>query len=345
MYRTAVLFSIVIIFFGNSCFLDDSLGQKESQVLHEPTVFERAGFRIAKTETGMAVEDPFRASSISKVVVPSSRVILSSTTQLCYFQALDALDLVVGCPWLDFVKDTVIQQRRELGLLHDVTKGASLDLERVISLRPDVLLYDPRSMDIVERLENAGVRCIPFFEYQETDPLDRLAWLDLIGLLTAREEAATLIFDSIQTAYKSAQVVIDEVKPKVLFGSFYQGVWSAAGGASLIARMIEDAGGEYIIPGNESAAVDLDLEEFLHVLAEVDFIGMIQQGELSRKDWLALDPRIEKSMIEDKVIFYSNTLESDYFGKGILEPHIMLADIVSIMNGEQKEHGYFQLAE
>ncbi len=346
MYRTTVLLSILVLLLANSCFLDNSMDQQQNYPgADKPAAFERAGLRIVKTEAGVAIKDPFRESHLSDLALPVSRIVLSSTTQLYYFQALGALDQVVGCPWLDFVQDTVVQQRRKMGMLNDVTKGAGLDLERVISLHPDVLLYDPRSMDNVERLEDAGVHCIPFFEYQETHPLARLSWLELIGVLTAREREAMLLSDSIKTEYKRVRVARDDLRPKVLFGSFYQGVWSASGGASLIARMIEDAGGEYVIHGNESAAVDLDLEELISILTEVDFIGMIQQGELSREDWLALDPRIEESMIQDKVIFYTNTLESDYFGKGIVEPHLMLADIAAILNGQHKEQGYFQLAE
>ena len=346
MSRTAILFSITLLLLGISCSLGSSEVKEQSSDTPEyASAFERPGFRVVKTDRGVSIEDSFRESSVTELELPLNRIVLSSTTQIYYFQALGVLDQVVGCPWLSFVKDSEIHDRLTKGVLRDVTGGAGLDLEKIISLRPDVLLYDPRSMDIVERLEAAGVHCIPFFEYRETDPVARSAWLELIGMLTSKEGEAMMIVDSLQTYYQTNKVTLEGPAPKVLFGSYFQGVWSAAGGGSLIARMIEDAGGDYVIEGEESAAVDLDLEEFISLLADVDFVGMIQQGQLNRTDWLALDSRIEKDMIQDKVLFYANTLESEYFGKGILEPHIMLQEVKGILSGGQINGRYFQLAE
>lgn len=346
MTRTDILFLISILWLGMSC---TSGGSEEKELppstLDYTSSFERESFRALKTERGVSIQDSFRESDLTELELPVQRIVLTSTTQLYYFQALGVLTHVVGCPWLSFVKDRKIQERIIRGVLSDVTQGAGLDLEKIMALRPDVLLYDPRRMDIIERLEDAGVLCIPFFEYQETDPMDRSAWLELVGMLTGKEEEAMLLTDSIKTNYEANKVMLKVQAPRVLFGSYFQGVWSAAGGGSLIARMIEDAGAEYVIEGEETAAVDLDLEEFIGLLATIDYIGMVQQGQLSRQEWLALEPRIEKSMIQDKVLFYTNTLESDYFGKGVLEPHIMLQELNSILSPEPRNGRYFQIAE
>ncbi len=307
--------------------------------------FENKHLRMSLKNGFLTLDDSFREDEPVRHELAIERIVLSSTTQLVYFQSLDALDKVVGCPWLDFVQDEEIQEQRARGKIIDVTKGAGLDLEKIISLDPDILLYDPREMDLVPRLEAAGIICIPFVEYLESKPIDRVMWLDLVGVLCQKKELAFELSDSINAAYTVLEQNDSPARPQVLFGSYYQGVWSVSGGGSLISQMIRDAGGELVIQGEESSSVDIDSEEFFELLEKSDHIGMIQQGQLSREEWLALDPRIDDAMIEDKVIFYCNTLESDYFGRGVLEPHIMLNELKEIFFGEASSGRYFQIAE
>lgn len=338
------LIVLILVLFSCSEIGVEKESHADEAVMSEP-VFSSNGLNISVHEDRLIMRDPYREKKLMSLDLPVDRIALSSTTQLIYFQALDALEHVIACPWLDFVSDEEIQERRAQGHVLDITKGAGLDLERIISIDPDVFLYDPRESEFIPRLEEADVFCLPFMEYLETEAATRASWLELVGLLCDKRTKARDLTESIRNKYDLLKQVNTDNRPKVLFGSYYQGVWSAAGGGSLIAGMIEHAGGDLIVDGEAKASIDLDPEQFFTLLQEADFIGMIQQGEITRKAWLELDPRMEEQMIEDKVIFYCNTLEADYFGKGMLEPHIMLKELTEIFSGEQEVTSYFQIAE
>jgi hypothetical protein len=129
----------------------------------------------------------------------------------------------------------------------------------------------------------------------------------------------------------------------VILLSFYQGTWSAAGPESLMADLIRDAGGEYALKGTGVENVNLDIEELMTVLPSLDFIGVVHGGELTREDILDWDSRLNREILDSLQFFFVDTYQKDYFGKALLEPHLLLADISQILSEDVKwPFHYFQ---
>ncbi len=282
-----------------------------------------------------------------RIEIPAGRVVLSSTTQLHYFMLIDQLPVVVGCPWLDLVKDDEVLRSVDSGEMVNVTKGAELDLEKIIACRPDVFLYDPRDASIVPRLRSMGISCLPFYEYLETDPLKRLEWIQVTGALAGDRQASEVALMRVQDEYDRTRDEfpnLDGHSKKVLFGSFFQGKWSVAGGESLLAEIIRDSGGEYALNDGEVGSTEIDLEEFLVLIESIDVLGIVNHGHLSRSGLISLDDRLEGIGLDSKELVLCNTAESDYFGKGVVEPHIMLMELKLLLRGKGNGNGiYFNI--
>ncbi|NND95492.1 MAG: ABC transporter substrate-binding protein [Flavobacteriales bacterium] len=307
--------------------------------------FSSQGFRASQEEGLLKIEyrirNELKEIEIDLVENPINRFVLSSTTQIHYFKEIGQLDKVVGCAWLDDIDDALIEQSKSNGVIQNVTVGAELDLESILDCRPDVVLYDPRESSLVQRLESLGIICIPFLEYAEKDALSRVSWLHLIGLLTGKPKTSLMRYGEISNNYMNQRLLPNEEdnsRDKVILMSYYNGIWSASGPKSLMAELVNDAGGEYVLDGDATASVDLDVEELLTLISKIDFLGVIQYGEINEQIIAKWDDRISVEILDSISIFSVDTKNDDYFGQGILQPDIMLADLKAILKQDSSFH-------
>ena len=103
---------------------------------------------------------------------------------------------------------------------------------------------------------------------------------------------------------------------------------------------------------NESVRnMQVDFEVLLDQGMNADFWGMVLAGdpnefinEMDRNDprMLMLKP------VQERSILYCNTATTDYFGRAMVEPDVMLADLIHLMHpGYLPDHEpvYFQLID
>ncbi len=129
-----------------------------------------------------------------------------------------------------------------------------------------------------------------------------------------------------------------KVKPTVLNNAPYQGVWWIAGGSSYAARLIEDAGGDYMWSDNEqSGSLMLDFEAVFEKAADVDF--WINPGIWRSLDEArAEDERYAEFKAFQKGSVYNNNRRmnehgfSDYWESGVANPDVVLADLITIFH-------------
>lgn len=261
-----------------------------------------------------------------------------STTHIPMVQALGALDQLAGVGYADYITDIEVRQRLDDGQLQSITSSDKLNFEVVIDVQPDVLLVYPYGNENYDRYEQAGIEVLPISEYAESHPLGRAEWIKVFGLLTGNYNEACRVFDALTEDYEATRTKAAERanQPLVFTGSFFKGRWSAPGGNSFVARFIEDAGAQYAFaeyPGSEN--VELDFERVLEKISVADFFGKVlhREGQVTRDDFLEENRRFE--LLNDfggDQLFYCNTYASDYFGRGLLEPHLMLSDLYYIFH-------------
>ncbi len=94
---------------------------------------------------------------------------------------------------------------------------------------------------------------IPFCyigEYLEESPLGKAEWLVAIAEITDSREKGEAVFEPVPERYDAlrAKVAAATSKhPKVMINTPYAGSWFMASTESYVARLIADAGGDYIL--------------------------------------------------------------------------------------------------
>ncbi len=301
--------------------------------------------RYLLLERGREVPEQYR--DLPRVRIPVERAVTGAAPLLAQFEVLDAPDRVVGHDNTRRIYSETFRRRRDEGKLTTVGEPPQMNIERVVSLDPDVVLINalgPHN-ETEHKLREAGLPVMVLGDWLETDPLGRAEWLLVAGVLLQREKQAVKYLQEITSRYNGLAGKVREPlqaanRPKALLNAPFQGAWSVPGGDSYMARLLEDAGAEY--PWAQSSgqgAIHLELESVLGRAADAT-VWLNPGTAESAADLLRLDPRLRAFRAFETGRVYNFTARTrpgganDYFERGVLEPHHILADLIHIMHPE-----------
>ena len=142
-----------------------------------------------------------------------------------------------------------------------------------------------------EQLEKFGVPVLVERSSYESDPLARMEWVKLYGILLGRTEEAERIFDD---AVQRIAPLLDEEptgKTAAFFSITSNNLATVRKGGDYVAKMIGLAGGSYVFAdltdsGNNLATVNISLEDFYAGARDADvlFYNSTIEGELRTMD-------------------------------------------------------------
>ncbi|MFZ6051260.1 ABC transporter substrate-binding protein [Halocola ammonii] len=285
---------------------------------------------------------------------PLQNIACLSTTHTSMIAKLNALDQIGGMAYADYVLNPEVKTHLEQEKIKSLSGANGIDQEQLIALDPDAFFIYPYERMNTEKLESAGIPCVDIAEYQEGHPLGRAEWLKVFGKLLGKEQEADSVFLAIKKRYESlkSKVASSSTIPSVFTGSYSNGNWYAPTGDSFIAVFLRDAGANYIFREAEGRDnLTLDFETLYNKAYETDFWGKVvhEEGDLTLEKVRENDPRLTTiKAFEEKQIFYCNTAEADYFGDGVVEPELILEDLIAIFHPNYVEDHipkYFQLIE
>lgn len=272
------------------------------------------------------------------IFIPIKTAALNSTTFIAYFDKLGEANLVTGVTFTDRMMNTNLLRQVSQNKTIELTSAGELDFEKVLSLNPDVFMAYSYGESDFSRIEKQGIPVVLNMEYLETHPLGRAEWIKLAGILTGKLPQADSIFTSIEDRYHDLTTQVDgqASEPSVFTGSRYNDIWYAPGSESYIANYIRDAGGSYVFDNLKGAAShEIDYESALKAISGADFWGMVaaRRDSFTMQSVLEMDPYYSTfKSYRDNNIFVCNTAKSDYFGDAVMEPDIILADMVAILH-------------
>lgn len=276
--------------------------------------------------------------------IPVRALITTSTTHLPHIEKLDELESLVAVDNVRFVSSEAVRQRFAEGGIAEVGRGKSIDMERVLVLRPDIVMIDAPSQDnAYHSLRQAGVTAVVNAAYAEPTLLGRVEWLKFAGAFFNKENLAAAQFDSIAARYDARKSLTaglqSDKKPTVFVGSLWRGTWFMSGGKSYPAQLLEDAGANYLWGGNESRrSLKLDFESVYEMAHDADFWITMRNEWRSLGDVVAADERYGNFRVfETGNVFNANARLSasggnDYWETGLIEPDVLLADIIKILH-------------
>ena len=279
------------------------------------------------------------------------RVAVVSTTHLAYIHALGLTERVVGVAGLAQVKDPSLANVLSGNSTKDIGTADGLDRETLIHLAPEALLDQPfGKSDAAEPL--SSIPSIMIAEYLEPHPLGRAEWIRFFGVLFGIAPKADSLFAAIEGRYTTARDRVDaQVAPTtVFFGSNWQGTWWVPGGKSYMAQLIGDAGGVLQFSDPESVENSaVDLETLLHRGEILDHWGMVvaENGPVTADVLCAGEQRLQRIRpFNDHGLFAANSAHVDIFGKALVEPDVVLMDLIKVFHpviAEDREAVYFEV--
>lgn len=325
------------------------------------------GFSIERDKiTGeklLCIKNPWQGAEgivfYSKIdtLTPPMRIIAMSSSHAAMLEAVGCSERIVGLSGCQFIYNPTLCEKIAEGKISEVGYDSAFDFEKMRALKADiVLLYGVagEAKAITDKLTELRIPYIYIGEYLESDPLGKAEWVVALAHLCGVAEQGKAFFEGVERRYNALrnQQHCSAYKPRVMLNLPYRDTWFMPPQGSYMVRLIEDAGGEYIYPQNETnSSKPISLEEALVLAMKADF--WLNLGQMvSVEEVCAVAPRFAKV---DAVRFgrlYNNTKRtnesrgSDFWESGAIRPDLILEDLVKILHHEAQTdelHYYIKL--
>lgn len=274
---------------------------------------------------------------------PVKRIVSLSTTNLSSLSLINYLDNVVGFSGTKYVNTPKAVTLVRKGVIREL--GYPVSHERLISLRPDVILSYVVSSPVVEGIDKQmklGLPVLVIAEHAESNPLARAEWIKVYGALAGKFKESSKLYNDIKNNYdalKSKVISSVKVKPVVIIGKMTNGNWVAPGGNSDLAQIIRDAGGKYFFDNyKQYAPLSINYEVIIKSSSGIDLWLPHEHYWNSKRDILNTDKRYSLlSFYKNKSIYNNNNLinksgGSDFWETATIRPDLLLNDLVNILH-------------
>ena len=142
------------------------------------------------------------------------------------------------------------------------------NLERVLAVKPDLVLQLAGRGEALETAEKLGRLNVPVAVFAVSDFPDLVATIDRIGLLTGEPEAAQTLRQGLEKRLAAVTAALPTGKRPTVFFEARSGNLLTAGKGSMVTAVIEAAGGENVV-NQDKKLVRFSDEELLRLAPEV----------------------------------------------------------------------------
>ena len=281
----------------------------------------------------------------SKIIIrPVKSIVCTSTTHIAMLDALHGIELVKGVSGTGFVYNEKLRSRIDKGMVYNIGYENAYNTELIYSIDPDIVIVygvNSESVPSFSRLTDMGIPVLYIADYLENHPLARTEWIKVFGELLDKQDMAERIFRSVSNEYRGIVKKIDnegKSKPDVLLGLPFKDKWFVSPGNSYISRLIEDAGGKYLWAESKSdVSIPMSLEAVCQKAMDAD-VWLNAGVARSINDIRMVDPRLADLPVASEGSVFNNNRRlnkyggNDYWESGIVNPHLLLKDIASILN-------------
>lgn len=275
-----------------------------------------------------------------------SSIIPLSSTHIGMLNKLKAKDLIIGVSAKNLLCSPLPNSVAEVGEL------GNSDLELLVSLRPDVIIYSGfnRDMPILKKLRDSNIKTFMNYEWQETHPLGRAEWIKVLGLLIGKEQIALEQFQKVKSNYESLLAFSKEFneKPTVMAGTPYGDIFHAPAGNSYLAQLINDAGGDYVYNSTEgTASISKTYEQIISENKSTQF--WLNPAAKDKLGVLNLHSSFGKlNAFTDNMYSYFHDVNC-FWENSAIEPDRLLSDLISIFHSSSSKSKlklhYYRLLE
>ena len=277
------------------------------------------------------------------------RIVAMSSTHIAMLDAIGEIGHVVGVSGIDYISNSDIQARRDS--IGDVGYEGNINYELLLSLDPDlVLLYGVNGASAMEgKLKELGIPFMYVGDYLEESPLGKAEWLVALSEVVGKRAKGEKVFADIPLRYNALkQRVADNAidAPSVMLNTPYGDSWFMPSADSYVARLIADAGGDYIYRKNTgNTSTPIDLEEAYLLASAADM--WLNVGAANTLDELkAACPKFADTRCFRNGDVYNNNARTntaggnDYYESAVVHPDLLLRDLIKIFHPELVEEDF-----
>lgn len=317
----------------------------------EPFPNAQRGFNYLLLQRGAPLPEGYGNAIV--ITIPVRSFVSLSTSFLGGLDMLGVMNTLTAVDNIEYIYNAWIRARIQEYKILEAAKGATPDIELLLGINPDCIMASAigSSMDVHPKLLEVNLPIVINGEWNEKSPLGRAEWIKFISLFFNKEEEADLIFSSIEQQYSMIRNAARASKeyPTVFTGAPYEDVWYMPGGNSYAARFFADAGATYLWSETvATGSLALDFESVFYKAVDADYWLNAGFSNESLDEMLQSDERFAGFMsFQNGEVYASNNRTvakggNDYWESGILNPHVILADLVKIFHPEiLPEHELF----
>ena len=284
----------------------------------------------------------------------AKRVVCMSSSHIAMLDAIGAVESVVGVSGKNFITNPyVVAHQRTIA---DVGYDGNMNFELLVAQQPDiVLLYGVTGACTMEsKLDELGIPYIYIGEYVEEDPLGKAEWLIALAEIVGLRQQGLTYFSELPQRYEQLKSMVAAAQtpaPKIMLNTPYADSWFMPSATSYIARLIADAGGDYIYQQNTSNhSLPIDLEQAALLTTQAD-IWLHVENINSLDDLRRQLPKFAHMPCVQRGEVYNCDKRrvtgggNDYWESGVVHPDVILRDLIKIFHPElesDKEFVYYR---
>ncbi len=247
------------------------------------------------------------AENMTVICAPAHKVYNAASSAMDLIDAAGGLDSVVmtstqASDWgIDKIKNLVEDETiRYIGKYRAPDYEALLEGEVDLAIESTMIYHSPQ---VKEAIEELGIPVLVERSSYEADPLGRLEWIKLYGLLLGRSEEAQAFFDGAVAKVEAVDTDAVAESPSVAFFSVNSnGSVVVRKPGDYVTKMIETAGGTYALAGianeddNALSTMNMQMEAFYDKAVDADILiynSTIEGGLEGISDLTALSDKFE----------------------------------------------------
>ena len=313
----------------------------------EIPIFKANNFQLFQNEDSIKVlqiKSKYSAQKSQTVSKDPKKLIVTSSTFIPYLKSLNKLDRIIAVADGKYISDSTLHHKVQNNELYSYESSSPIDKEWLIVNQPDLIvtyIFSKQDSINLSQYQKLKINTLVLQPFEESDPVGRVEWIKVLGALFNQDNVADSIYNQISNNYDSIKKQENTHKPIVLSGSPFEGVWWVPGGQSLTAKIIEDAGGNYLFKNDSHhVAYPVDFETILVNADKVDY--WINTNPFTKfSDVLNHDSRLKYFKAhKNKSIF--NHLKSkrdwgsdNFYEYGVFRPDLVLKDLKKIFQKSQ----------
>ncbi len=287
------------------------------------------------------------------ITVPVQSVACLSTTHLGFLEKLNLHNKIIAASGTQYVYDSLLIKLIDAGIIKEMGYESALNYEMLTQIHPGIIMtyvFGADGEESMHKLEALKLQTVINNEYLEITPLGQAEWIKYVAAFFDVSDEADSIFEDIEKQYlQTKNIALNSAsRPKVLTSLPFRGEWTVSGGKSFAANYLSDAGADYLWKENESTGnFPVSMEQILLKGMEADCwinIGPVD----SKAEIKNADTKLTKIKAYQNGNLFNNDNRmsakggNDYWESGVVNPQLVLQDLVKIFHPEiMQEHAFY----